>query len=196
MPAALGLALLSLPILVTLFQYGAFSPEDARLASLSLTAFAAGLPGFVAVKVLAPGFYARQDMRTPVRIAAVAVLGNLVFNALLVPSLAHAGLALATALAAWLNAGLLYRGLARERIHRPRPGWGRACLRVAVAGLAMSAFLVVAQGESGQWLAAGAGERALRLVGLIAGGAAIYAGMLLLLGLRPRELAAPAAGQG
>jgi len=195
-PAALGLALLATPILATLFQYGAFTASDVSHSSLSLVAFALGLPGFVAVKVLAPGYFARQDMRAPVRIAAVAVGANLVFNALLVPSLAHAGLALATAGAAWVNALLLYRGLARGGVHVPGAGWRRWWLQVGVASLAMSLFLLALRGDPEGWLRAGLVARAWGLGGLIVGGALIYATVLTILGLRPRELAAPSRGEG
>jgi len=191
-PAALGLALLATPILATLFHYGAFTADDVSFTSASLVAFAFGLPGFVAVKVLAPGYYARQDMRAPVRIAAVAVGANLLFNALLVPALAHAGLALATAGAAWVNAALLHRGLARAGVHRAMAGWPRVALQVAGASIAMSVFLIALRGAPEGWLAAGVAERAWRLTALVAGGAAIYALTLLALGLRPRALAAPA----
>ena len=196
MPAALGIALLATPILATLFQYGVFTAEDVSLTALSLIAFAFGLPGFVAVKVLAPGYYARQDMRSPVRVAAIAVAANLLLNALLVPFLAHAGLALATAGAAWVNALLLHRGLARGGVHRPGAGWRRTALQVTAASVAMSVFLIALRGEPEGWLAAGAVERAWRLAVLIGGGASVYGLTLLALGLRPRELAAPAADDG
>ncbi len=191
LPAALGLALLPVPVLSTLFQYGAFSAEDVRLAGLSLTAFAVALPGFVAVKVLAPGFYARQDMRTPVRIAAISVLANVILNLLLVLPLAHAGLALGTACAALLNASLLYRGLKEAGVHRPRAGWGRFVLQALAANLLMAVFLLTLRGDAGEWTQAAALERALRLAWLIGGGAAVYAVTLLGLGVRPRHLLAP-----
>jgi putative peptidoglycan lipid II flippase len=187
-PAAIGLGMLAGPILATLFQHGAFTASDVYLASLSLSAFAIGLPGFVAVKVLAPGYYARQDMRTPVRIAVIAMLTNLGLNLALVAPLAHAGLALGTAIAALLNAALLYRGLARARVHRARPGWRRFVLQVAAASLFMTLFLVLLRGDLALWSAADAPWRAMRLAGLIAGAMAVYAAGLLLLGVRPRAL--------
>jgi putative peptidoglycan lipid II flippase len=191
-PAAIGLGLLAGPILATLFQHGAFTASDVYLASLSLTAFAIGLPGFVAVKVLAPGYYARQDMRTPVRIAVIAMLTNLVLNLILVGPLAHAGLALGTASAALLNAALLYRGLASAGVHRACPGWRRFALQVAAASVFMTLFLVLLGGDLVQWSAADASSRAVRLSGLIAGAMAVYAAGLLLMGIRPRALLAPA----
>lgn len=191
-PAAIGLGLLAGPILATLFQHGAFTASDVYLASLSLTAFAIGLPGFVAVKVLAPGYYARQDMRTPVRIAVIAMLTNLVVNLALVAPLAHAGLALGTASAALLNAALLYRGLVRAGVHRARPGWRRFMLQVAGASVFMTLFLVVLDGDLAHWSAADGISRAGRLSGLIVGAMAVYAAGLLLMGIRPRALLVPA----
>ena len=94
------------------------------MAARSLLAFAAGLLAFVAVKVLATGYFSRQDTRTPVRVGVVAMLSNIVLNLALVVPLAHAGLALATTLSACLNAGLLLRGLVVRGVFRPRPGWG------------------------------------------------------------------------
>ncbi|MFT5176642.1 MAG: putative peptidoglycan lipid II flippase [Gammaproteobacteria bacterium] len=190
-PAAVGIALLAGPMLCTLFQYGAFTVRDVDLASASLMAFALGLPGFVGVKVLATGYFSRQDMRTPVRIAAIAVLANLGINLLLVGSLAHAGLALGTAGAALLNAGLLYKGLHKARVHRPEAGWRRLLLQVLVANIAMVVFLLLLRGEMAQWFNAGAMRRALSLSALIGGAALVYALVLLLVGVRPRDLLTP-----
>ena len=190
-PAAVGIAVLAGPMLCTLFQYGAFTVRDVNLASTSLMAFALGLPGFVGVKVLATGYYSRQDMRSPVRIAAICMLANLVINLLLVGPLAHAGLALGTAGAALLNAALLYKGLYRARIHRPEAGWRRLLAQIVVANIALAVFLLLLRGEMTQWFNAGVLRRGLSLSGLIAGGAVVYGGALLLLGVRPRELLTP-----
>jgi putative peptidoglycan lipid II flippase len=193
-PAALGLAMLASPILTTLFQYGEFGGDDVRLASLSLVAYSSGLLGFIAVKVLAPGFYARQDMRTPVRIAIVAMLTNIGLNLALVVPLKHAGLALATSLAAYLNAGLLYRGLRRRGVYRSQAGWGALFWKVAVANALMAALLWALNVDAAVWLEALAPERALRLAALIIAGATVYGGALLALGLRPRQLLRPGDG--
>jgi putative peptidoglycan lipid II flippase len=190
-PAAVGIAVLAGPMLCTLFQYGAFTPRDVNFASASLMAFALGLPGFVGVKVLATGYFSRQDMRTPVRIAAVAMLANLLINLLLVGPLAHAGLALGTAGAALLNAGLLYKGLHRTRIHRPQAGWRRLLLQVLVANIAMAAILLLLRGDMAQWFDAGALRRGLSLSALIGAGAAVYLFALLLMGVRVRDLLTP-----
>jgi putative peptidoglycan lipid II flippase len=142
--------------------------------------------------VLATGYFSRQDMRTPVRIAAMAVLTNLIISVLLVGPLAHVGLALGTASAAILNAALLYRGLHRAGVHRPEPGWRRLLLQVLLANLAMAVFLLLLRGEISEWFELGALQRGLTLGGLVVGGALVYLASLLLMGLRVRELLSPA----
>ena len=191
-PSALGLALLAGPILTTLFQYGEFSPGDVRMASLSLMAYATGLVGFMFIKVLAPGYFARQDIRTPVRVGIIALVANLVLNLALVEPLAHAGLALATSLAAFINAGLLYRGLRLGGHHRPRPGWGAFVVKVALANVAMTVFLVYMRGGEELWFDADITTRSLRLALLVVVGAAIYGLCLAASGVRLRHLRAHA----
>jgi len=203
LPASTGLALLAGPLIVTLFQYGAFSPGDARAAALSLVTYALGLLGFMLVKVLAPGYFARQDMRTPVRIAVRAVAVNMVLSVLVVVTLhdsgiGHAGLALATGVAACVNALLLYRGLRREGVYAPLPGWGRLWLQVLLATLAMALLLVLAVPALGQWLAWGPSLRVAVLMAVVVAAVLVYAAALWLGGLRPaglrlRELPAAAA---
>src|SRR5690606_22215910 len=102
-----------------LFQYGEFSQFDVHQASMSLQAYSAGVVAFMLIKVLAPGYFARQDTRTPVRIGIIAMVANMVFNLMLVWHLRHVGLALATAMSAWLNAALLYRGLKQAGVYQP-----------------------------------------------------------------------------
>ena len=195
-PSALGLALLAEPILTTLFQYGEFSVGDVRMAALSLMAYATGLIGFMLIKVLAPGFFARQDMKTPVKVGVVALVSNVILNLALVVPLAHAGLALATSLAAFINAGLLYRGLRLGGHHRPRPGWGRFVAKVAFANLAMILFLVYARGAPEIWFDADLATRVLRLAVLVMAGAGIYVLCLVAAGIRPRHLRAHGGSPG
>lgn len=194
-PAMAGLVLLAGPLLTTLFQYGEFAAADVRMASLSLMAYAVGLPGFMLVKVLAPGFYARQDTRTPVRFGIVSMLANMVMNLLFVVPMAmagiegpHAGLALATGLAAFVNAGLLFRRLRRSGIYRAEPGWALFAARIVVANLLMCAFLWWGRDGLAEWFALSAVERAWQLGWLVAGAVALYVAALLLLGIRPRQL--------
>lgn len=191
-PAAVGLAALASPILTTLFQYGEFGRGDVRLASLSLMAYATGLLAFIAVKVLAPGFYARQDMKTPVRIAMIAMLANIVLNLVLVWPLRHAGLALATSISSYINALLLCGVLMRRGILLPLPGWSPLFLKVVASNVAMLGVIWWLNADELTWFEAGAPDRALRLAGLIAAGAAVYGATLLALGLRPRHLLRPA----
>jgi len=189
LPATLGLLVLAGPMLATLFQYGEFSEHDVRMASRSLMAYAAGLLPFILVKVLATGFYSRQDTRTPVRIAVVAMISNMVLNVMLVFPLAHAGLALATSIASYVNAGLLYRGLRRQQVYRPRPGWRPLALRVIVANAVMVAVLMLGVGEIGSWFELDWIERAIRLASLLVLGAASYFTVWWLLGGRLQDLA-------
>lgn len=191
LPAALGLFVLAAPMLATLFNYGRFDSHDVHMASLSLMAFSIGLLGFILVKVLAPGFYARQDTRTPVRVGVVAMMTNISLNVAIVVPLArsgypapHAGLALATSLSAFVNAGLLFRALRRDGIYRPQPGWGLFGLRIVLASAAMVALLWWGRGETSTWLAGGLAARAGRLFGLIGAGIGVYFGTLVLLGMR------------
>lgn len=190
-PATAGLLVLSGPMLATLFQYGAFSAHDVAMATRSLMAYSLGLLAFILVKVLATGFYARQNTRTPVRIGIIAMVANMVMNVLLVFPLAHAGLALATSLAAFLNAALLYRQLRRDNCYAQQPGWGLLLLRVVLATAAMSGMLLWGAGDIEQWLAWSWRERATWLCVWIAAGGGVYLASLVLTGLRWRHLHAP-----
>jgi putative peptidoglycan lipid II flippase len=191
LPSAVGLAVLAGPILSTLFEYGEFTARDVTLSAHALMAYASGLTGFIMVKVLAPGYYARQDTRTPVKIGVIAMLTNVVLCAVLALPLAHAGLALATSCAAFVNAGLLLRGLLRADVYRPGPGWWVFTARIVGACVVMAAFLWWASDAQALWSARSTLQRALTLAGLVGGGAAIYAGALWLAGLRPSHLAQP-----
>jgi putative peptidoglycan lipid II flippase len=188
-PATLGLALLAAPLLAMLFQHGQFRASDVYMAELSLVAYALGLPGFMLVKVLAPACYARQDVRTPVRVAVVALLANLVMSLALVRPLAHAGLALATSLAALLNAGLLLGRLLRDGVYAPLPGWGRFAARLLAANLAMGLVLALGPPGTAAWTRMPASARALELALWVGAGALTYLAALALLGYRWRDLA-------
>jgi putative peptidoglycan lipid II flippase len=197
-PATFALILLAGPMLVTLFHYGEFGAEDVAMSRLSLMAYSLGLIGFILVKVLAAAFFSRQDMRTPVRIAVIAMVANMVLNVALVAPMVmldipgpHAGLALATALASFVNAALLYRGL-RKSGFRPGAGWGLFAVRVVAGCLVMAAVLVPLAGDLGAWLDAGWQARIARLALCVAVGAAAYFAALWLAGMRWRHCAAPA----
>ncbi len=190
LPAALGLFMLAGPIIATLFQSPVFDVRDVSMSSYSLMAYALGLLPFILIKVLAPGYFARQDMRTPVGIAVRAMAANMVLNLILVWPLAHAGLALATTLSAALNAFLLYRGLGADGVYRLAPGWGRLTLQVGGATLAMAGLLWFGVPDLEQWLALARWDRALQLVLWIGAGGAAYFLVLWLSGVRPRQFLA------
>ena len=188
LPAGLALLVLAKPLLAALFQYGEFSAFDVGQASMSLQAYSAGVVAFMLIKVLAPGYFARQDTRTPVRIGIIAMAANMVFNLLLVWHLRHVGLAMATALSAWLNAALLYRGLKADGVYQPSPGWGLFFLRLIGASATMLATVLWLTGQTDLWQTGLAWQRVSIIVGVVlAGGLAYFAG-LAILGLRPRHL--------
>jgi putative peptidoglycan lipid II flippase len=194
-PATLGLLLLAGPMLATLFYYGEFGRHDLEMASLSLMAYSLGLLGFIMVKVLAPGFYARQDTKTPVKVAVKAMVANMVLNiAFVVPMVwldvpgAHAGLALATALAAFVNAGLLFYLLRKEGAYQPQAGWGAFGLRVVVAAAAMSLVLLFGVQDIVEWTQWRGWVRAGWMLAWVAAGAGAYFATLFLLGVKPRDV--------
>lgn len=193
-PAMVGLFILSGPMLVTLFYYGAFDIQDVDMARLSLMAYSLGLLGFIGVKVLAPGYFARQDTKTPVRIGIIAMVSNMVLNVLFVVPMVmmgiegpHSGLALATACSAFINAGLLFRGLRREGVLQLQPGWGLLFVRVLVASAAMAALLVWGAGDLAHWMQWGLWERVGYLLMWVVLGKGVYFGLLVVMGVRLRE---------
>lgn len=198
-PAMVGLFVLARPLLTTLFQYRAFTPNDVMMAGYALSAYAFGFMGFSLVKVLLPGFYARQDTMTPVRFGIIALSSGMLMSLGFVGTALwlkfpapHAGLALATSLGAFINAGLLFRRLRRDGVYRPEAGWGRLVFTVTAANLLMAGLLVYMAGDLQSWLDWGFRERAWRLVATIASGGASYFAVLYLLGLRPAVFRAPA----
>ncbi len=183
-PSSLALLVLAGPLLTTLFQYGAFVDSDVMRASLSLQAYSLGLLAFMLIKVLAPGFFARQDTKTPVSIGIKAMAANMVFNLILIFPLAHVGLALATSLSATLNAGLLFRVLIKQSIFAPQPGWLVYGVRLAIAAGLMVATLLLLQHDLSQWLGWSWQERVLELTKLVLAGLFVYFGALFVLGVR------------
>ena len=187
MPAALALCVLAEPMLTTLFQYGEMTGHDVEMAGRSLRAYSLGLMAFMLIKVLAPGYFSRQDTKTPVKIGIWAMAINMVLNLSLIWSLQHAGLALATSLAAFVNAGLLFMGLYREGIYRPQAGWILFLLRLAVASVAMVMVLMNLTPAIEAWLAWGWLQRSGQLALVCGAGFAAYAVALLIVGMRPRD---------
>jgi putative peptidoglycan lipid II flippase len=190
-PAACGLAFLSAPALAALFQYGSFRELDVHMAARSLMAFALGLPAFVLIKVLSSAFFARQDTRTPVRAAVVAMVSNIALNLLFVVPLRHAGLALATSLSAYVNAALLYRALRTRDWFVPEPGWPAYAAKLVAASAAMCALLYLFVPAVGEWFGWRAVERAGQLVLWVTSGGLCYFAMLWLCGIRPKRMTAP-----
>jgi putative peptidoglycan lipid II flippase len=195
LPAALGLALLAEPMCATLFQYGEFTALDSRMVAAAIVAMSVGVPAFMLTKVLLPAFYSRQDTRTPMRAALATVVANIVLTVVLVLALkqagfdrAHAGIALATALAGIVNAALLWRYLRRQALYKPEPGWGRLVVQIALGLAAMAAVVLVCRNAVGEWAVHAWYWRVTLLLGAVAIGAAVYAAGLWLAGLRPRHL--------
>ncbi len=193
-PSMLGLLILSQPMLITLFQYGEFTLFDTRMAAYALMAYAVGLPAFILVKILAPAFFARQDTRTPVKIAIRAMLLNMLMNIVFVVTLiyldftaTHAGLALATACAAWIQTGLLTHTLKQQQVYRPQQGWSRLIIQIGAATLTMCAVLIYFMPGAETWAQWHYWQRGIQLTGLIAAGAAVYFGTLWLSGVRMRH---------
>jgi len=191
LPATLGLIILATPLLATIFQYGEFSASDVDMAGRSLVCYAIGLMGLILIKVLSAGFFSRQDTRTPVRIGLIAMACNLILNIILVFPLAHAGLALATSLAALTNASLLYYYLRKENVLQHRDGWVPLFARVFVACIVMCAALWWLFPAADSWFTLTAPGKVLQLAWLVLGGIVIYVGTLWLSGLRPAHMNLP-----
>ncbi len=196
LPAALMLILLAEPMFWALFGYGRFSTVDVQMSGLSLAALALGLPAFIAVKVLAPAFYARQDTRTPVTAGIISMVSNIVLNAIFVglwlwsgKAGVHAGLALASALAGYINAGLLLYWLRARGIYQPGPGWMRFGLALGLACASTAVLIVFVHGRYfPDWQGLVAVERVLGLASLLGIAAAAYLITAFAGGLRPRHL--------
>ncbi len=193
-PCAVGLFMLAGPMIATLFQSKVFLASDVAMAQRSLMAYSIGLFPFIMIKVLAPGFYARQDTKTPVKIAVLAMVTNMVFNIILVFPLAHAGLALATTLSACLNAGLLFRSLRRDGVFQPEAGWLSLILRGLAAAAAMGVVLYLLAGDLTGWMGVGTWDKIWRLALLICAGAGVYGVILWLLGIRIKHFRASFSG--
>ncbi|MDH5215944.1 MAG: murein biosynthesis integral membrane protein MurJ [Gammaproteobacteria bacterium] len=194
-PAAIGLIVLAEPLVATIFHGGEFSDYDVRMTALSLQAFAIGLVGFSLVKILAPAYFAREDTKTPVKIGLIALAVNFILSVTLAFGLTrsgyegtHAGLALATSVAAIVNAWLLYRGLRREAVIVHGKGWQPLLLRFAAANILMTFCLLALNRPLAWWLESSLLDRSAWLTLVILVGGGVYFAALLLLGLRPGAL--------
>ncbi|MDP3288284.1 MAG: murein biosynthesis integral membrane protein MurJ [Methyloversatilis sp.] len=193
LPAALALALLATPLVATLFHHGQFTAHDVLQTRNALVAYSVGLTGLILVKVLAPGFYSRQDIRTPVKIALGVLVLTQLMNLAFIKPLAHAGLALSIGLASLVNAALLYRGLRRIGAYLPAPGWTAFWLKILVALAVMGGVLYISADLAGNWLRAGTMTRILNLTWIVLAGAGAYFATLFALGFRLRDFSRRAA---
>lgn len=188
-PAAVALAVLATPLVTALFYYGKFTPLDVAMTQQALIAYSVGLLGLILVKILAPGFYARQNIKTPVKIAIFTLVMTQVMNVLFVfvLDLRHVGLALAIGLGACLNAGLLYYHLRQAGIFKPQSGWMLFLLKLLVGLVVMGGVLYLTMGDAKAWLEFTLIKRLLYMSALVALGAVSYFSTLMLLGFRPRD---------
>ncbi len=194
-PAAVAMLVFAGPLTATTFGYGKFDTHDVQMATYALMAYSWGLLGFSLVKVLAPGYFARQDTKTPVRVGLIALGVNMALNAGAVLPAYYLGfayphilIATSTCVAAAVNTSLLWTGLKRQGVYKARPGWGALLARVLLANAVMAALLIWLGGDLEGWMVLSPWERAARLALCIAAAAATYFGMLLLAGMRMRHV--------
>lgn len=210
-PAMLGLMLLCVPLVATLFQHRAFRPFDTHMTAMSVFGLSFGLPAFALVKILLPAFYARKDTKTPVRAGVASLVANMLLNGLFLAILyalwtkpadraagvlaalaatpgLHLALGLASALASYLNLALLWRWLKRDDVYRPEPGWGRFVTRLLVACVAMAAVVGALLYVAPDFTRVGLASRIGWLAGMVGAGVVAYAAGLLAMGVRPRDL--------
>jgi len=190
LPSAVALVMLAEPLIITLFKYGAMTERDVAMSAMSLRAYGVGLLAFMLIKVLAPGYFSRQDMKTPVKIAIQAMVANMVFNLLLIFPFQHVGLAAATSMSAFLNAGLLLRGLLKEGVFVWQPGWGLYLVRLIVALLTLASVIYWLSPSVTQWLAADIWSRAVLMGRVVGVGVVAYFAVLVGLGMRLRDIRA------
>ena len=186
-PAAAALAVLAIPLIAALFHYGRFTLQDAWMTRQAVVAYSIGLIGMILVKILAPGFYARQNIKTPVKIGILTLVLTQLMNLAFIVPLKHAGLALAIGLGACLNAALLYRGLRANGVYTPQPGWLVFLLKVAAAVGFMAVVLFTTMGEASWWLHADWHRKLPALFGLVFLGMLTYGLTLALFGFRLRD---------
>lgn len=187
LPAALALGMVAVPLLATFFQYGAFTAHDVLMTRNALVGYSVGLIGILSVKVLAPGFYARQDIKTPVKVGIVTLFATQAMNLMFIGSLQHAGLALAIGLGACLNSAILFYLLRKREIYKPEPGWAKFLAKVGLAMLVLGLTLWFGMGSEQSWLSDSGWRRVWRMTGLVTMGMAAYIAVLWLLGFRLKD---------
>ena len=203
LPAAVALFILAKPLLATFLQHGAYSIESIDMSVFALQAYSFGLLAHMLVKVLAPGYFARQDTKTPMKIGLIAMASNMVLNIVFVVGLyllavdgLHAGLAMATAVSGVINAGLLWRGLRRKKVHQPNKGWLRFGAQLSLACLVMVGVLLTYLGNIAPWYELNLSSQIFNLSLLVLVGAASYFVVLFILGIRVKDLRRPAENSG
>ena len=187
-PASLAMLILAQPMIATLFHHGKFSQHDVLMSAAALQALSGGILAFMLIKVFAPCYYARQDTKTPVKIGIIAMVSNMVFNLMLVWHFKHVGLAFASTLSAFLNAGLLYWGLHKQGVYRLQKPWVALGLRYGVANGAMVAVLCWMTPQANYWLNMATSHKLGYLAVICGAGAATYVVVLTLVGFKWREL--------
>jgi putative peptidoglycan lipid II flippase len=177
------------PLITSLFMYGAFTAHDVSMTKVALMAYSLGLIGLILVKVLAPGFYSRQNIKTPVKIAVFVLVVTQLMNFLFVfgLDLKHMGLALSIGLGACVNAGLLFYNLRKRKLYIPQKGWFLFLLKLVLAVAVMAFAIDYVAGADANWLAYGLIEKIMRLVGLLLVGLGVYFAMLWLMGIRVKD---------
>jgi putative peptidoglycan lipid II flippase len=187
-PAALALIVLAEPLLTALFYYGALTQNDVFMSALSLQAYALGLLAFMLIKVLAPGYFSRQDMKTPVKIGIWAMAANMVLNLILIWPLQHTGLALATAISSWMNALWLLSGLVKRDVYHKSSGWGLFALRILLANVVMIALIFWLNPPTVEWFDMSVWQRCSELAILVVMGLASYFVVLMASGLKLKAM--------
>lgn len=186
-PSALGLSLFAMPLIAGCFAYGAFTSYDLLQTQKSLITLGIGVPAFMLVKVLASGFYAQQNIKTPVKVGAWVMVANSLLCLLFIKPLAHAGLALASSLASYINCGVLLILLRRRGIYQAANGWLKFSVQMLCANVMLAIYLVFTVGDLAFWLAQSAWLRLIWLLIYVLGGTGIYLLSLYILGMRPAQ---------
>ncbi|WP_133130016.1 murein biosynthesis integral membrane protein MurJ [Legionella yabuuchiae] len=186
-PSGLGLAFFAIPLIASCFGYGQFSLNDVLQTQKSLFTLALGVPAFMMVKVLASGFYAKQNIKTPVKVGAFAMVVNTIFCALLIGPLAHAGLTLASTIAGYINCGILLFLLLKRDIYQPSPGWSKFLIQLLIANIVMTAYLWWAVGDVAYWMTKPILHRLGLLLMQVFIAMIIYIVSLGIVGMRPRQ---------
>jgi len=189
-PAMLGMMVLAKPMIMVLFMRGEFSPNDVEQSALSLLAYSSGLLSFMLIKVLAPGYYSRQDTRTPVKFGVIAMVTNMIFNAIFAWLYGYIGLAIATSLSAFINMGLLYHGLHQAKVYKITRETLFFIIRLVISAICMISLICYLLKDMNTWLNWDLFHRTAALAMMIGMGSVAYVLVLLILGIRPKHLKA------